>query len=73
MKVTAIINGWEIGLGQGDSATYAIEECIDSIESIYLDESVIGDVELVLNGTGGSTYPKYMKLTEVFYKERQYF
>jgi hypothetical protein len=53
MNVTATINGWEIGFGSGVSATYAIEECIDSIESIYLDEGVIGDVELTFTDVKG--------------------
>ena len=73
MQVTAIINGWEIGFGMGDSAQYAIEECIESIDSMYLDEGVIGDVELSFSDVGGSGYPKYAKLTEFFYNQRQYF
>ena len=73
MQVTAVINGWEIGFGEGTSATYAIEECMSSIESIYLDDGVIGDVQLMFNDVGGSTYPKWAMLTEFFYRQREYF
>ena len=73
MNVTATINGWEIGFGCGDSAQYAIEECINSIESIYLDDSIIGDVELIFSDVGGSTHPKYSMLKEFYYREREYF
>ena len=73
MNVTATINGWEIGFGCGDSAQYAIEECINSIESIYLDDSIIGDVELIFSDVGCSTYPKYSMLKEFYYREREYF
>lgn len=73
MNVTATMNGWEIGFGSGESAQYAIEECIDSIDSIYLDDGVIGDVELIFSDAGSSTYPKFNKLTEFYYRERQYF
>jgi hypothetical protein len=73
MNVTATMNGWEIGFGCGDSAQYAIEECINSIESIYLDEGVIGDIELIFSDVGNSTYPKHSMLKEFYYRERQYF
>ena len=73
MNVTATMNGWEIGFGSGESAQYAIEECIDSIESIYLDDGVIGDVELLFSNVKGSGYPKYAMLSEFYYRQRQYF
>ena len=73
MNVTATMNGWEIGFGSGQAAQYAIEECIDSIESIYLEEGIIGDVELVFSDVGGSGYPKHSKLTEFYYRQREYF
>jgi len=73
MNVTATINGWEIGFGSGGSAQYAIEECIDSIDSIYLEDGVIGDVELIFSFVGGSGYPKFNKLTDFYYRERHYF
>ena len=73
MNVTATINGWEIGFGCGNSAQYAIEECINSIESIYLEDGIIGDVELIFSDVGGSTYPKYSMLKEFYYREREYF
>ena len=73
MNVTATMNGWEIGYGSGTSAVYAIEECIDSIESIYLEQGVIEDIELVFSDIGGSGYPKHSMLTEHYYKQREYF
>ena len=73
MNVTATMNGWEIGFGSGQAAQYAIEECIDSIESIYLDDSIIGDVELIFSDVGGSTYPKHSMLKEFYYRQKEYF
>lgn len=73
MNVTATMNGWEIGYGCGDSAQYAIEECINSIESIYLEDGIIGGIELIFSDVGGSTYPKHSMLTEFYYREREYF
>jgi hypothetical protein len=73
MNVTATINGWEIGFGSGTSAAYAIEECIDSIESIYFEDGVIGGIELVFSDIGGSGYPKHSMLTEYYYRQREYF
>ena len=73
MQVTAVVNGWEIGFGEGQHYVYAIEECIDSIESIYLDDGVIGDVQLILNDSGNTTLPKYVMLTDYYYQQRQYF
>jgi hypothetical protein len=72
MRVTAIYNGSEIGYGQGDSATYAIEECIDSIDSMFI-ENVIDDIELHFDDIRNSGYPKFNMLTEFYYRERQYF
>ena len=73
MNVTASMNGWEIGFGCGDSAQYAIEDCINSIEPMYLDDGVIGDIELIFSDVGSSTYPKYSMLKEFYYREREYF
>ena len=73
MNVTATMNGWEIGYGCGESAQYAIEECIDSIESIYLEDGIIGGIELTFSDVGGSKYPKHSMLTEFYYREREYF
>jgi hypothetical protein len=73
MNVTAIINGCEIGFGQGDAAQYAIEECMDSIDPIYLDSGIIDDVELVFSDVRGSTHPKYAMLKDYYYNARQYF
>ena len=72
MQVTAIYQGSEIGFGQGDSSVYAIEECIDSIDSIYIDNA-LNDIELLFSDTGNSTLPKYAKLTDYYFKAREYF
>ena len=72
MQVTAIYEGSEIGFGVGDSYQYAIEECIDSIESMYI-ESALTDIELMFSDVGNSGLPKYAKLADYYYKARQYF
>jgi hypothetical protein len=40
-QVTAIFEGCEIGYGEGEGSSYAIEECIESIDSIYQQEKLI--------------------------------
>ena len=72
MQVTAIYQGSEIGFGSGDSAQYAIEECIDSIDSMYI-EMALDDIELVFTDVAGSGYPKYNLLKSFYYNQRQYF
>ena len=72
MQVTAIYQGSEIGYGEGSSAAYVIEECIDSIDSIHI-ENALNDIELVFSDMGNSTLPKYAKLTDYYYREREYF
>jgi hypothetical protein len=39
-QVTAIYEGCEIGYGEGEGSSYAIEECIESIDSIYQQEQL---------------------------------
>lgn len=72
MQVTAIYQGSEIGYGIGDSYRYAIEECIDSIPSMYID-CALDDIDLHFDNVGGTTLPAYVKLTDYYYQERQYF
>ena len=72
MQVIAIYQGNEIAYGEGTSSAYAIEECISNIEQMYIDEA-LDEIMLTFADIGGSTYPKYMMLTEVYYRERQYF
>ena len=69
-QVTAIYEGVEIGFGEGDSVDYAIEECIDSIDSMYI-ENALNDIVLSFNGKSG--YPNKLMLGAVYYKARQYF
>lgn len=72
MQVTAIYQGSEIGHGQGDGYVYAVEECIDSIDAMYI-ENALEDIELIFNDVGGSGLPKYALLTDFFYLTKQYF
>lgn len=73
MQVTAIYQGSEIGYGEGQHYIYAIEECIDSIDSMYIDNA-LQDIELHLVGnTEGATLPKIVSLTDYYYREREYF
>ena len=71
MQVTAVYQGNEIACGEGNSV-YAIEECISNIEQMYIDEA-LDEIMLTFADIGGSTYPKWMMLTEVYYRPRQYF
>lgn len=72
MQVTAVYQGSEISYGAGDAHIYAIEECIDGIESMYIDAAA-DDIELIFTDVGSSTLPKYAKLTDYLYLPRQYF
>jgi hypothetical protein len=58
-QVTAIYMDCEIGFGEGDSFDYALEECLESIDSIYSieDYSQCEDVLIVdLNGNKRTTH-----------------
>ena len=74
-QVTAIYEGCEIGFGQGDSLDYAIEECIESIDSMYTsDYDVIRFVDLQVTGQKPSSLiPKFIDLKDVINKPRMYF
>ena len=75
LNVTAIYDGCEIGFGQGDSLDYAIEECIESIDSMYTsDYDVIRFVDLQVTGQKPSSLiPKYIDLKDVINKPKMYF
>jgi hypothetical protein len=72
--VTAVYQGQEIGFGESSSEgyLYAIEECIDSIPTMYI-EGALDDIDLHFHNVKGSTLPAYVKLTDYYYQERQYF
>jgi len=73
MQVTAIYQGSEIGYGEGQHYIYAIEECINSIDSMYIDNA-LNDIELHFVGnTDGATLPKIANLTDYLYREKEYF
>ena len=67
-QVTAIYEGVELSYGVGDSKEYAIEECLDGIESMYLDNLI----DIMLNIFHNETV-KTVNSVEYYYKERQYF
>jgi len=48
-QVTAIFEGCEIGYGEGESGSYAIEDCIDSIDNIYCDQGLTIDLHVLSN------------------------
>jgi hypothetical protein len=75
MQVTAIYQGCEIGFGEGESLDYAIEECIESIDSMYTsDYDVIRFIYLQVTGQKpGSLIPKYIDLLDVINKRKVYF
>lgn len=55
-QVTAIYQNSEIGYGEGESDAYAVQECLESIPSIYIE---LGreDIQLIVrHGTGDISY-----------------
>jgi hypothetical protein len=55
-QVTAIYEGCEIGYGEGDSSSYAIGECLESIDSIYNHANIIASLN-VLSNSNVNTVP----------------
>lgn len=54
-QVTAIYQNSEIGYGEGEGDSYAVEECIDSIPSIYKDMAR-EDIVLFVRDSSGIVY-----------------
>ena len=50
-QVTAIYEGCEIGYGEGDSSSYAIGECLESIDSIYSQANIIASLNVLSNSS----------------------
>jgi virulence-associated protein VapD len=48
-QVAAVLYDAEIGFGEGEGSAYAIEECIESIDSIYQQERLIIDLYVISN------------------------
>jgi hypothetical protein len=48
-QVTAIFMDSEIGYGEGESGSYAIEDCIESIDNIYMQEKLIISLHVLSN------------------------
>ena len=68
ITATATYNGSEIGFGEGESNTYAIEECIDSVPTIYLED--MDSIELTIRNHN----QKFRVDFRHFYQaQRQYF
>lgn len=53
--VTAVYQDSEIGYGEGYSDSYAVEECIDSIPSIF-KEMAREDIVLFVRDSSGIVY-----------------
>ena len=68
IQVTAIYQGMELAYGLGDSKEYAIEECLDGINTDYIDD--IENVELQIVNNNKITIANAV---EYYYKDRQYF
>jgi hypothetical protein len=69
-QVTAIYQGSEIGYGEGSGYQYAIEECIDSIDSMYTD-NVLEEITLTIHMENEKEW--VVMVTDFFHKEKQYF
>ena len=50
-QVTAIYEGCEIGYGEGDSSSYAIGECLESIDGIYHNASLFIALNVLSNSS----------------------
>ena len=48
-QVTAIYEGSEIGYGEGESGSYAIGECLESIDSIYNNAGIYATLNVISN------------------------
>jgi hypothetical protein len=48
-QVTAIYEGCEIGYGEGESGSYAIGECLESIDSIYNQANIFASLTVISN------------------------
>ena len=48
-QVTAIYEGCEIGYGEGLTGSYAIEDCIESIDGIYHEQNLIISLHVLSN------------------------
>ena len=55
-QVTAIYEGCEIGYGEGLTGSYAIEDCLESIDSIYSQANIIASLT-VLSNSNVNTVP----------------
>lgn len=67
--VTAIYQDSEIGYGEGEHDGFAVEDCIDSIDSIYRDNAPSEIRLIVRRSTGEIAYvtslTKYVIDTEI--------
>ncbi len=51
-EVTAVYQDAEIGYGEGESDSYAVQDCIDSIPAIYTD-CARDDIRLIVRYSTG--------------------
>ena len=66
-QVTAIYLGAEIGYGEGEGFDYALEECIESIDPIYIDFLECVQNEIIIRWNEGK-YRKQAPLAKLFEK-----
>jgi hypothetical protein len=71
IQVTAYYQGAEIGYGEGESLTYAVEECMSTIDTMYTED--YDTVRFIDLGVNGHNSVKSLDLSTVFYEPRQYF
>ena len=68
IQVTAIYQGSEIAYGEGESNIYAIEECIDSVSTMFLND--MENIQLIVKN-GGQRFA--VDFRHFYEKEKQYF
>ena len=68
ITATATYNGSDIGFGEGESNTYAIEECIESIPVMYLED--MDNIELTIRN---KQHQFKVDFRHFYQAQRQYF
>ena len=72
-QVTAIYQDAEIGYGEGDGYQYAMMECMESVERIYLCD--VDNINLVARKEGSIVTvetPMSLYMTEVYRSKRAF-
>ena len=53
---TAIYQNSEIGYGEGEGDAYAVEDCIDSIPTIFKECAARNDIQIIVRNSSGLVY-----------------